>query len=55
MNTIDLDQLSRVTGGSDVRPSIDQVGRPYEPRPLPAGVKPADQVPRPPDFSPFYA
>jgi hypothetical protein len=64
---IDNDQLASITGGVDagrlgqiqrqppVTSGIDQIGRPYEPRPLAPNVKPANQVPTPPDFSRFYA
>lgn len=67
MKTIDLDTLAGITGGVDTgslgqiqRQSpqpvgVEQIGRPYVPRPLAPNVKPADQVPTPPDLSRFYA
>lgn len=55
MKTLDLSSLTRVTGGMLARPSIEQIGRPYEPRPLAPNAKPDDQVPRPADLSRFYA
>jgi hypothetical protein len=61
VKTIELDQLASITGGlgqierQAPTSGIDQIGRPYEPRPLAPNVKPADHVPSPPDFSRFYA